>query len=189
MPVAMIGDRVFVTVWQPGQIGLEAACNAEVSCTCWTGGAASVRGRYGLLTRAFYCSQRFRCPQKPMVLSDLLDGFYIHVTVHRDRFLSNNQPDPLIIQILFCYKTLHVSGISFAHHQEFSTVHSGVVSFIQVLMTASKQSQDGISDSAWKRSSKPAWNLPVPNVKWKTPDDGQRRCPKHEGFYNRIKFE
>ena len=25
---------------------------------------------------------------------------------------------------------------------------------------------------------KPVWNLPVPNVQWKTPDDGQRGCPK-----------
>jgi hypothetical protein len=41
---------------------------------------------------------------------------------------------------LFCYTTLHVSGIFFAHHQECSTVHSALVSFMQVLMTASKQS-------------------------------------------------
>ena len=44
----------------------------------------------------------------------------------------NNQPDALIIPILFCYKTLHVSGIFSAHHQEFSTVHSALVSFMQV---------------------------------------------------------
>jgi hypothetical protein len=44
----------------------------------------------------------------------------------------NNQPDALIIQILFCYKTLHVSGICSAHHQEFSTVYSALVSFMQV---------------------------------------------------------
>jgi len=44
---------------------------------------------------------------------------------------------------LFCYKTLHFSSIVFAHHQEFSTVHSALVSFMQVLMTASKQSQAG----------------------------------------------
>jgi len=44
----------------------------------------------------------------------------------------NNQPDALIIPILFCYKTLHVPGIFFAHHQEFSTVHSVLVSFMQV---------------------------------------------------------
>jgi hypothetical protein len=44
----------------------------------------------------------------------------------------NNQPDALIIPILFFYKTLHVSGIFYAHHQEFSTVHSALVSFMQV---------------------------------------------------------
>jgi hypothetical protein len=47
-------------------------------------------------------------------------------------FFLNNQPDALIIPILFCYKTLHVSGIFSAHHQEFSTVHSALVSFMQV---------------------------------------------------------
>jgi len=60
-------------------------------------------------------------------------------------FLLNNQQDILIIQILFCYKTLHVSGIFSAQHQEFSTVYSALVSSCRFLMTASKQSQDGTS--------------------------------------------
>jgi len=47
-------------------------------------------------------------------------------------FFLNNQPDILIIPILFCYKTLHVSGIFCVHHQEFSTVHLALVSFTQV---------------------------------------------------------
>jgi hypothetical protein len=47
-------------------------------------------------------------------------------------FFLNNQPDALIIQILFCYKTLHFSGIFSAHHQEFSIVHSALISFMQV---------------------------------------------------------
>jgi len=47
-------------------------------------------------------------------------------------FFLNNQPDALITPILFCYKTLHVLGIFSAHHQEFSTVHSALVSFVQV---------------------------------------------------------
>jgi len=47
-------------------------------------------------------------------------------------FFLNNQPDALIIQISFCYKTLHVSAIFSAHHREFSTVHSALVSFMQV---------------------------------------------------------
>jgi len=48
-----------------------------------------------------------------------------------DVFL-NNQPDALIILILFCYKTPHVSGIFSAHHQEVSTVYSALVSLKHV---------------------------------------------------------
>jgi len=47
-------------------------------------------------------------------------------------FFLNNQPDALIIPILLCYKTLHVLGIFCAHHQEFSTLHSALVSFMQI---------------------------------------------------------
>ena len=76
-------------------------------------------------------------------------------------FFLNNQTDALIIPILFCYKTLHVSGIFSARHQEFSTVNSALVSFIPVMMTASKQSHP---DSAWKRSSKSCVKLI--NTEW-----------------------
>jgi len=68
-------------------------------------------------------------------------------------FFLNKQPDALIIQI-YCVIKLYMFRASSAHHQEFSTVHSGLVSLMQVLMTASKQSQDGTEfhpDSAWKR--------------------------------------
>jgi hypothetical protein len=47
-------------------------------------------------------------------------------------FFLNNQQDTLIIPILFSYKTLHVLGNLSAHHQVFSTVHSALVSFMQV---------------------------------------------------------
>ena len=47
-------------------------------------------------------------------------------------FFPNNQPHALIIQILFCSKTLHVSGTFSAHRQEFSIVHSTLVIFMQV---------------------------------------------------------
>jgi len=52
--------------------------------------------------------------------------------VHRNRFLLNNQPRRTNYPNLFCYKSLHVSGIFSAHHQEFSTVHSSLVSFMQI---------------------------------------------------------
>jgi len=46
-------------------------------------------------------------------------------------FLLNHQPDALIIQMYSVIK-LHVSSIFSAHHQEFSTVHSELVSLMQV---------------------------------------------------------
>ena len=53
------------------------------------------------------------------------------MALHRNKSLFNNQPDAPIIQI-YCYKTLHVSEIFSAHHQEFSTIRSVLVSFMQV---------------------------------------------------------
>jgi hypothetical protein len=51
---------------------------------------------------------------------------------------------------LFRYKTVHVSGIFSAHHQEFSTVHSALVSFMQVWWPLPSRVR---MDSAWMRSS------------------------------------
>jgi hypothetical protein len=31
--------------------------------------------------------------------------------------------------------------------------------------------------------------MPVPNVEWKTPDDGQRNCPKHVEIFDKINLE
>ena len=64
-------------------------------------------------------------------------------------FFFKLSTDALIIQILFCYKTLHVSGIISAHHQEFSTVHSALVSFMQGYDDASKQSQEVNAVPSW----------------------------------------
>jgi hypothetical protein len=50
--------------------------------------------------------------------------------INNGDFFLNNQQDALIIQI-YCYKILHVSRIFSAHHQEFFTVHSTLVSFMQ----------------------------------------------------------
>jgi hypothetical protein len=44
---------------------------------------------------------------------------------------SKESQDGTALQI-YCYKTLHVSGIFSAHHQEFSTVHSALLGFMQV---------------------------------------------------------
>jgi hypothetical protein len=33
------------------------------------------------------------------------------------------------------------------------------------------------------------WHIPLLCVQWKTPDDGQRNCPKHVEFHSKKKFE
>jgi len=33
------------------------------------------------------------------------------------------------------------------------------------------------------------WHIPLLCVQWKTPDDGQRNCPKHVEFYSKNEFE
>ena len=86
----------------------------------------------------------------------------------------NNQPDAPIIQIyslikLYMFRASSLPIIrSFLLYIRHQNVHP---------------------DSAWKRLSKPAWNLPVPDVQYKTPDDGHIRCPKHVEFYNRINLD
>jgi hypothetical protein len=52
--------------------------------------------------------------------------------VHRYRFLFKLLTRRTDYPNLFCYKTLHVSGILSAHHQDFSTVHSALASVMQV---------------------------------------------------------
>jgi len=37
--------------------------------------------------------------------------------------------------------------------------------------------------------SQTAWHIPLLCVQWKTPDGGQRNCPKHVEFYSKNKFE
>ena len=106
-----------------------------------------------------------------------------------DLFL-NNQPDALIIQIYSVIK-LHVSGILSAHRQQFSTVYSALVSFMQVfwwpLPSRVRMEPSWLCLEAVIK--KPAWNLPVPNVQYRTPDDGQKGCLKHVEFCNRINLD
>jgi len=70
-------------------------------------------------------------------------------------FFLNNQPDAP--NLLF-YKILHVSGIFSAHHQEFSSVHSALVIFMQVFEDLF-QAESGWNDSAWNRSSETCMEL------------------------------
>ena len=44
------------------------------------------------------------------------------------------------------------------------------------------------TDPSWS-CSQAVWHIPLLCVQWKTPDDGQRNCPKHVDFYSKKKFE
>jgi len=67
--------------------------------------------------------------KNPANLTDLL---YIHITMHRNRFLFKELTRRTNYPNLFCHKTLHVPGTFSAHHQEFSTVNSALESFMHV---------------------------------------------------------
>ena len=55
--------------------------------------------------------------------------------------------------------------------------------------SAEKQDQYVPSWSCSQAVSKPVWHIPLLCVQWKTPDDGQRNCPKYVEFYSKNKFE
>jgi len=57
------------------------------------------------------------------------------------------------------------------------------------LLTACEQDHDVSSWSCSQAVSKPVWRIPLQRVQWKTPDDGQRNCPKHVKFHSKNKFE
>jgi hypothetical protein len=52
-------------------------------------------------------------------------------------------------------------------------------------------SRKRLSSMTWsclKAVIKPALHILVPNVQWKTHDDGKRNCPKHVEFLDKNKF-
>jgi len=53
-----------------------------------------------------------------------MDLVYFFIIKPKDALIFPN--------LFFCQETLHVSGSSSAHHQEFSTVHSALVYVMQV---------------------------------------------------------
>ena len=62
--------------------------------------------------------------------------------------------------------------------------------FVYVIQLASRIRTELVpSWSCSQAVSKPVWHIPLLCVQWKTPDDGQRNCPKHVEFYSKNTFE
>jgi hypothetical protein len=95
--------------------------------------------------------------------------------VHRIQFLIIKPTRCTSFSNLFLEWNSTCSDSFSVHHQEFFTVHTAMVHVIQI---------------CWQQAvSKPVWQVPLLCVQWKSPDDGQRNCPKHVEFYSKNKFE
>ena len=56
------------------------------------------------------------------------------------------------------------------------------------LLTVCEQDQDGTAVPSWS-CSQAVWHKPLLCLQWKTPDIGQRNCPKHVKFYSKNNFD
>ena len=93
--------------------------------------------------------------------------------------------DALISQIYFCQETLHVSGSSYAHHQDISTVHSALVYVMQFWWQLSSMTTCG---RAWKLSSNLHETYKCRMYSEKILMMGRGTAPKHVEFLDKNKF-
>ena len=109
--------------------------------------------------------------------------------MHRDKFLKIKPTRCANFSNLFlewnstCFGQLLCtsSGVFHCTHSN-GTRHTG-------LLTACERDQDGTAVPTWQSVSKPVWHIPLLCLQWKTPDNGQRNCPKHVEFHSKNKFE
>ena len=82
---------------------------------------------------------------------------------------------------LYMFRTVHLSII-----RSFFTVHTAMVYVIQACCQLASSSVLICSQAV----SKPAWHtIAMCAVQWKTPDNGQRNCPKHVEFDSKNKLK
>jgi len=87
----------------------------------------------------------------------------------------------MISQIYFWNRNLHVSDRSSVHHQEFFAVHTAMV-YVVHLASRIRTELRKLSANLYD-----IYHCCV--YREKTPDNGQRNCPKHVEFYSKNKLE
>jgi hypothetical protein len=118
------------------------------------------------------------------LLSKRLPVFFPKVsTIH---FLINNQPDAPNSQIYFGMK-LHMFRIVPLPIIRSYSLYTQQWYVIQVCRQLSSRIRIEYRDPAARKLS--VWHIPLPSVRWITPDDGQRNCPKHVEFHFQNKFQ
>jgi hypothetical protein len=96
-----------------------------------------------------------KLPCIPIKSYNYLSLFKVHVIVHRNKFIFNKTSKThKFPKFYFVKKKIRVSGISFDHHREFSTVHSALVSFTQVFDDRFQ------AESGWNCRAEVWWQLP-----------------------------
>jgi len=118
--------------------------------------------------------------------------FDVHVTVHRVKFLIIKPTSCISFSNLF----LEWNSTCFG---EFLCPSSGVFHYTHsngICHTGFSDTSRAGSGWNWVPSwscsravSKLVWHIPLMCVQWKTPDDGQRNCPKHVEFHSKNKFD
>ena len=114
-----------------------------------------------------------------------MSSFYVYVAVHRNKFLFNKTNRRINFPNLFLSRNSTCFG-------QFLCPSSGIFHctfenwYMSCRFDDSFQARPGWS--CLKAVIKPAWHIPVLKVQWKTPDDGQRNCPKHVEFLDKNKF-
>jgi hypothetical protein len=106
-----------------------------------------------------------------------LSGFYVRVTVHRNKFLFNKTNRRTNFPNLFLSRNSTRFGQFLCPSSEVFHCTFGTGICNAGMRTAFKHDL-----SCLNAVIKPALHIPVPNVQWKTPNDGQRNCPKHVEF-------
>jgi hypothetical protein len=87
----------------------------------------------------------------------------------------------------FQNETLHISDSSSLHYQELFTVHTAMVYVIQLSSRIRMELQFNPDPS--RKLSTNLYDIPLMCLQWKTPNDGQRICPKHVDFHCEINLE
>jgi len=120
---------------------------------------------------------------------DISELFDVHVTVHRDKFLTIKPTRCTNFSNLFleCNSTCFGQFLCPSSGVFHCTHGNGICH--TVLLTAGSGWNCFPSWSCSQAVSKPVWQIPLLCVRWKTPDDRQRNCPKHVDFYFKNKFE
>ena len=128
------------------------------------------------------CSVSFTCPADRQWASLYVAILQQTVWAHPEKKEVNplwiyliKPTDALISQIYFCQETLHVSG------QFLCSIIRNFPLYIRHWYMSYRFDDSFQAWPGWsyfKAVIKPVWHIPVTNVQWKTPDDGQRNCPE-----------